>query len=122
MEHSVGFGHSHGARSPSGGHLTRRAGLGHRLVEVLDVAARLVEQARGVVVGRVWILVPVIIVDGLLATSAGRRWSAQPAQERVPELRGADPHVSIHGTSPVRARDDGAELQLGDLGEVFGQP
>src|SRR5215813_6612736 len=53
-------------------HLKRRAGPGHRLVEVLDVAARLVEHTGRVVVGASGSLCPVIIVDGLRAATASR--------------------------------------------------
>src|SRR6266568_1683783 len=59
-------------------HLTRRAGLGHRLVEVLDVAARLVEYARRVVVGRVGILVP--------GDDRGRHEGGHRVQGRQPRL------------------------------------
>src|SRR5437660_8842032 len=48
--------------------------------------------------------------------------SAQPAQEGVLRVRGNYPDPGIHGLHPVGPGDDRGEVELGDLGNVVGEP
>ena len=46
---------------------------------------------------------------------------AEPSQERVPRLAGADPDPGGHGLRPVSTGDDRVEVQLRDLRKIIGK-
>ena len=54
-----------------------------------------------------------------MAVSTGPAGSAQAAQEPIRWLCRTDPHPHADGTYPGRPRDNGAEVQLGDLGKII---